>query len=176
MFENRIRFFLAPTLMKAKQYGGTASTTEQEKICVFKSVWEIKNQTRMHSSRMHTARGVGCVCTWSRGVCTWSLGGVYLVPGGWTWSWTGGGICPGTPPCEQNSWHTLLKILPCPKLRLRVVKMQHSTFLCSTQIKSSVLRLTFCSEIQFVMGILAFCCVVYFKLDIRFQNSLNLKS
>ena len=23
------------------------------------------------------------------------------------------------PPCEQNSWHTLLKILPCPKLRLR---------------------------------------------------------
>ena len=22
---------------------------------------------------------------------------------------------PGDPPCEQNSWHTLLKILPCPK-------------------------------------------------------------
>ena len=23
-----------------------------------------------------------------------------------------------TPPCGQNSWHTLLKILPCPKLRV----------------------------------------------------------
>ena len=32
---------------------------------------------------------------------------------------------PGTrhPPCEQNSWHTPMKILPCPKLRLRSVKM-----------------------------------------------------
>ena len=26
---------------------------------------------------------------------------------------------PGNSPCEQNSWHTLVKILPCPKLRLR---------------------------------------------------------
>ena len=26
------------------------------------------------------------------------------------------------PPCGQNSWHTLLKILSCPKLRLRAVK------------------------------------------------------
>ena len=26
------------------------------------------------------------------------------------------------PPCGQNDWHTLLKILPCPKLRLRAVK------------------------------------------------------
>ena len=25
-------------------------------------------------------------------------------------------------PCGQNSWHMLLKILPCPKLRLRAVK------------------------------------------------------
>ena len=25
------------------------------------------------------------------------------------------------PPCGQNCWHTLLKILPCPKLRLRAV-------------------------------------------------------
>ena len=29
---------------------------------------------------------------------------------------------PGTPPtCGQNSWHTLLKILPCPKIRLHAV-------------------------------------------------------
>ena len=30
-------------------------------------------------------------------------------------------------PCGQNSWHTLLKILSCPKLRLRAVKTIHST-------------------------------------------------
>ena len=29
-----------------------------------------------------------------------------------------------TPPCGQNSWHMLLKILPCPKLRLRAVNMK----------------------------------------------------
>ena len=27
------------------------------------------------------------------------------------------------PPREQNSWHTLVKILPCPKLRLRAVNI-----------------------------------------------------
>ena len=43
--------------------------------------------------------------------------GVYLPRGVPAWGCT----CPGTPPCEQNSWHTLLKILPCPKLRLRAV-------------------------------------------------------
>ena len=31
----------------------------------------------------------------------------------------------GTPPRGQNSWHTLLKILPCPKLRLWAVNMFH---------------------------------------------------
>ena len=67
------------------------------------------------------------------GGCTWSGGGgtclvlervylvlgsvhgrgVYLVPGGY--------LPRHSPPCEQNSWHTLLKILPCPKLRLPAV-------------------------------------------------------
>ena len=60
-------------------------------------------------------------CTWYWGVCTWSWG-VYLVSGGVPGP--GGGTYPGTPPpCEQNSWHTLLKILPCPKLRLWMVIM-----------------------------------------------------
>ena len=27
------------------------------------------------------------------------------------------------PPCGQNSWHMLVKILPCPKLHLSVVKI-----------------------------------------------------
>ena len=54
------------------------------------------------------SRGRGC--TWSgRGVCTWS-GGI-PGPGGCTWS--------GTPPWTE--WHTLMKILPCSKLRLRAV-------------------------------------------------------
>ena len=30
---------------------------------------------------------------------------------------------PDPPTCGQNSWHTLLKILPCPKLRLRAVNI-----------------------------------------------------
>ena len=53
----------------------------------------------------------------------------------WVWAWKPArhaGIPPwrsarhaGIPPhpCVQNSWHTLLKILPCPKLRLRAVKI-----------------------------------------------------
>ena len=37
-------------------------------------------------------------------------GGVYPPGGVPAWGHT----CPGTPPHEQNSWRTLLKILPCP--------------------------------------------------------------
>ena len=74
-------------------------------------------------------------CTWKGGVSGWGGGyllgdvparGMYLpggtcpgrsctclgVPGGGVP--VQGGTCPGTPPCRQNSWHTLLKILPCP--------------------------------------------------------------
>ena len=51
------------------------------------------------------------------------------APGSAWWgdacSWGGGGGIPARneadPPCEQNSCHTLLKILPCPELRLRAV-------------------------------------------------------
>ena len=89
----------------------------------------------MHCSGVYLVLGGYLLggCTWSRGGCTWSwevylpggvpARGVYL-PGGCTWP---GGICPGTsPPCGQNSWHTLLKILPCPKLRLRAVTKQNA--------------------------------------------------
>ena len=83
---------------------------------------EDQHLTRMHSSMMRTARLLpispsmncsqgglpagGCTC--------W---GVYLlgvVPARGCTCW--GCTCPGTPhpPSEQNSWHTLLKILPCP--------------------------------------------------------------
>ena len=63
--------------------------------------WQnIKKKTRMHSSRMCTVRssshlpvGGGCLPV--------GVGGVCPV-----------GVCQ-TPPCEQNDWQTLMKILPC---------------------------------------------------------------
>ena len=62
---------------------------------------------------------VGCTCL---GVCT-CLGGVPV----WGCTCPGGMYLPGgepakvLPSCEKNSRHTLLKILPCRKLRLRTV-------------------------------------------------------
>ena len=58
----------------------------------------------------------GCTC---QGVSVW---GVYLPRGVPAWGGEpargctchGRCICPGTPPREQNSLHTPLKILPCP--------------------------------------------------------------
>ena len=59
------------------------------------------------------------------------LGGVYLprgvyltrgVPAGGVPAQ--GGTCPGTSPCEQND-RQVQKILPCPKLHLRVGKNNH---------------------------------------------------
>ena len=119
-------------------------------------------RTRLHSSRMCTTRtltvswgvwgvylpGLGGTClvwgvpAWSGGVYLPSPGGVYLPglggylpsqggylpgPGGVYWS--------GTPPCGQNSWHTLLKILPCPKLRLRSVKMGNRGWRHRTEVR-----------------------------------------
>ena len=97
-----------------------------------------QNETRLHSSRMHTARSLtvspsmlcsgGACLVPGDGACP--RGGACLVTG------EGVGVVPawsrvcvyGIPacteadtPCGQNSWHTLLKILPCPKLRLRAV-------------------------------------------------------
>ena len=38
---------------------------------------------------------------------------------------------PGTPLCEQISRQTLLKILTCPKLRLRSIKTEGDTYINS---------------------------------------------
>ena len=99
-------------------------------------------KTRLHSSRMHTTRwltvspsmlcwgGGACLVpgavpawsggTWLGGLPSWSKGGKG-VP---AWSW-GVGWYPSMhwdrPHHGQNSWHTLLKILRCPKHRLRAV-------------------------------------------------------
>ena len=98
--------------------------------------WRICKQhlmffTRMHSSRMRTARSLtvspsmlcsrgGCLVpgsAWSQGgVCSGGVPGPEGVP---AWSGGGGGMPACTEadsPCEQNYWHTLVKILPCPKL------------------------------------------------------------
>ena len=88
-------------------------------------------RTACSSSRLLGEGEVGCLPPW---------GGVSLAGGllGRGLSLAGGllarGVCfPGgvppsreTLPCGQNSWHTLLKILPCPKLRLRAVKRVQS--------------------------------------------------
>ena len=143
------------------------------------------DKTRMHSSRMRTARllPVSPNMQCSQGGCTWSGGvpglegtcpggvpgpwggvpawGVYLVPGGCTcmggvpaWgvcTWSGGvylprGSAPGLggvparrvpaqvlPPWTE--WQTGVKILPCPKLRLRAVNIALNTawWQCLTQ-------------------------------------------
>ena len=83
----------------------------------------------------------GCVCSWGEcllpgGVCSWGVStpggvcsrGVYLVrgvvsaPGGYlVWR----GTRSGTPPVDR---HTPVNILPCPKLRLRAVKVHNPKF------------------------------------------------
>ena len=75
------------------------------------------SQTRMHSSRMRTAhsssRDGGSPPGTPPGPDPPPRAG---TPAGAGTPWT-------RPPCGQNSSHTLLKILPCPKLRLRAVKI-----------------------------------------------------
>ena len=108
---------------------------------------QIVNATRLHSSRMHTARTLtishsilcarGLSASW--GVCLVlgvSASGGCLLLRGCAWSW---GVClvlggvPAqfwerllrhSPLREQNSWHTPMKILPYPKLCLRAVIMK----------------------------------------------------
>ena len=59
----------------------------------------------------------GGVCSWGMSAPGGSAPGGCLLPGGWYPSMHWG----RHPPRGQNSWHTLLKILPCPKLRLRAI-------------------------------------------------------
>ena len=57
-----------------------------------------------------------------RGTGTTTDTGGVPVPGGVPaqgWGMYLPGLVPPPPPREQNSWHTLMKILPCPKLHLR---------------------------------------------------------
>ena len=117
---------------------------------------KIMLKTRMHSSRMRTARLLlvspsmhcsggapvpGGVPEWgvylNGGLPAW---GVYL-PGGCTaqggvpaqgsvparGSVPAQGDTPPVTPPQQNSWHALLKILPCPKLGLRAVTNENKT-------------------------------------------------
>ena len=71
--------------------------------------------TRLHSSRMRTARSLTVFPSiFCSGGGVWSQGGC-LVPGGYpSMHW-------GRPPPPWTEWQTGVKILPCPKLRLRAV-------------------------------------------------------
>ena len=63
------------------------------------------------------------------GGCTWSRRCTCLVPGGCTWFQGGTCLVRGVPgqllPPRWTEWHTLLRILPSPKLCLRVVKTEN---------------------------------------------------
>ena len=80
---------------------------------------------RFYSVKVCSRPSGGCLLPGGcplRGICSWGVS----APGFWCLL-RGGGVYPSmhwgrNPPCGQNSWHTLLKILPCPKLRLRAVK------------------------------------------------------
>ena len=108
-----------------------------EQQCDMSKLWDpiyLHFETRLHSSKMRTARlltvspSIHCAergMPGPRGCLLWGC----LVHGGCLV--LGGGLLPGggIPACtkadsphEQNFWHTLLKILPCPKLCLRAVK------------------------------------------------------
>ena len=79
------------------------------------------------SSSMHCARWISLAGEGSAlpGGCLPFQGGVYLARGEVCLAGGGGGIPACTeadpPLCGQNSWHTLLKILPCAKLYLWAV-------------------------------------------------------
>ena len=111
--------------------------TSNSKICEFEGLCQMKNLKRLFNTRMHWAGG--CVSQHAlgrEGVCVYpsinwgcvsqhALGREGVCPGGCLSRWRGclsGGVCPGgclpgrvwqTPPCGQNSWHTLVKTLPC---------------------------------------------------------------
>ena len=94
--------------------------------------------TRLHSSRLHTARSLtvslSTLYSGGGGMPAWSGGGMpgaggCLVPGGLPGpggvpAWSGGGIpaCTEVDP-PRTEWQTGAKILPCPKLRLRAIKI-----------------------------------------------------
>ena len=97
--------------------------------------------TSMHSSSMRTARlfTVWGVCIKGglpnlRGVCIWGIcptpGGLHPggLPnlGGGSAQPQGGSASGGwsDPPAPWKEWHTGVKTLPCPKLRLRAVNMK----------------------------------------------------
>ena len=91
------------------------------------SLDKISKQTRMHSSRMRTApQPDPSTCPLGAGLETckacldkhphWRPARHAGIPPA-----RHAGIPPPPTPHGQNSWHTLLKILPCPKLRLRAV-------------------------------------------------------
>ena len=130
-----------PEYVKAPEFASLGSLNTRMSRQNF-SFPETLFSTRLHSSRMRTARllhvspsmhspggsapGGGCLLWWGvpvSGPIGGSAPGV-SAPRGGVCSWVGvaasgpGGVSQHAmgqnPSCEQNSWQTLLKILPCP--------------------------------------------------------------
>ena len=167
---NEFRVFFAYSVYICMYYWSFIEQYYWFKAVFCPYIWEFlamqdAKDTRMHSSRMRTARSLTMMCVFLVGgrCLTWgglTWGGSALWGGCLTWGvyhvtypimhlmlpvcclhtnwdpravqlliycwlvmWPArhAGIPP--PPPEQNSWHTPLKILPCPKLRLRAAKI-----------------------------------------------------
>ena len=84
-----------------------------------------------------------------------------------------GGL-PDHPPCGQKEWHTPVKILPCPKLRLRaVINLTHKRtiitnyFMHCTSKWTHVLRIHSFFIFLFVTCITFLCVFVDLQLQLR---------
>ena len=97
-------------------WGGVSS---QRGICA--SSWGTSASPRQVSSQRGSPVGGSPVLGGQRGAEGLLPGGASSQGGGYPSMHWG-----RPPPCGQNSWHTLLKILPCPKLRWRAVKIDSS--------------------------------------------------
>ena len=83
---------------------------------------------------------------------------------------------PPPPPRGQNSWHTLLKILPCPKLRLRAVNIaqMYTKFLFSWDSEILVRAHSFTDLVAYLLlHILWTTCKSRLGWKIEYNSSFN---
>ena len=86
----------------------------------------------------------------------------------------------GRPPCEPNSWHTLLKTLPCPKLRLRAVKSRsrysnknRCLWNCTPSFQTALFSLSLCCEPCFNRPISSRLTLTEFLASVSYFLAVN---